>query len=66
MGVIAMPIALPFALISSGGGNNYQYSIFTINRSNGRVGERNITLFSEKDVNYLNEYLKISTLKLVI
>ena len=61
VGVIAMPIALPFALISSGGGNNHQYSIFTINRSNGRVGERNITLFSEKDVNYLNEYLKIST-----
>ena len=30
VGVIAMPIALPFALISSGGGNNHQYSIFTI------------------------------------
>ena len=61
VGLVAMPIALPFALISSGGQKFYQYSILTINSENGRVAQRNLDLYSKKDINYLNQYLKIST-----
>jgi hypothetical protein len=61
IGVIANPIALPLALLSSGGGNNFQYSLLTINKENGRIAQRGITLYSQKDVNYLNDYLKTST-----
>ena len=61
VGAVAMPIALPLALVTSGGGKFYQYSILTINSENGRVAQRNIKLYSEKDVNYLNQYLNIST-----
>ena len=61
VGAVAMPIALPLALVTSGGGKFYQYSILTINSKNGRVAQRNIKLYSEKDVNYLNQYLNIST-----
>ena len=57
----AMSIALPLALLSSGGGKFYQYSIFTINGENGRIAQQTIKLHSEKDVNYLNQYLNIST-----
>ena len=59
--VIANPLSLPLALISSGGGNKYQYSLLTINKENGRIAQRGITLYSQKDVNYLNDYLKTST-----
>ena len=59
--VITNPLSLPLALISSGGGSNFQYSLFTINRENGRIAQRGITLYSQKDVNYLNDYLKTST-----
>ena len=61
VGAVAMPIALPLALVTSGGGKFYQYSILTINSENGRVAQRNIKLYSEKDVNYLNQYLNVST-----
>ena len=59
--VITNPIALPLALLSGGGGNNFQYSLLTINKENGRIAQRGITLYSQKDVNYLNDYLKTST-----
>ena len=58
---VAMPITLPFAFLTSGGGKFYQYSIFTINSENGRVAQRNIKLLYEQDVNSLNQYLNIST-----
>ena len=61
IGVIANPLSLPLALISSGGGNNFQYSLLTLNKENGRIAQRFITLYSQKDVNYLNDYLKTST-----
>ena len=61
VGAVAMPITLPLALVTSGGGKFYQYSIMTINSENGRVAQRNIKLYSEKDVKYLNQYLNIST-----
>jgi len=61
IGVITNPLSLPLALISSGGGNNFQYSLLTLNKENGRIAQRGITLYSQKDVNYLNDYLKTST-----
>ena len=61
IGVITDPLSLPLALISRGGNNNFQYSIFTINKENGRIAQRGITLYSQNDVNYLNDYLKTST-----
>ena len=61
IGVITDPLSIPLALISRGGGNNFQYSLLTINRENGRIAQRFITLYSQKDVNYLNDYLKTST-----
>ena len=61
IGVITDPLSLPLALISRGGSNNFQYSIFTINKENGRIAQRFITLYSQKDINYLNDYLKTST-----
>ena len=61
IGVITNPLSLPLALISRGGGNNFQYSLLTINKENGRIAQRGITLYSQKDVNYLNDYLKTST-----
>ena len=61
IGVITNPLSLPLALISKEGGNNFQYSLLTINKENGRIAERFITLYSQKDVNYLNDYLKTST-----
>ena len=61
VGVISMPVAIPLALVTSGGQKFYQYSILTINGENGRVAQRNIKLYSEKDVNYLNQYLNVST-----
>ncbi len=59
--VIANPISLPLALLSRGGGNTFQYSLLTINKKNGRIAQRGITLYSQEDVNYLNDYLKTST-----
>ena len=61
IGVISNPISLPLALFSSGGDNNFQYSLLTINKENGRIAQRGITLYSQKDVNYLNDYLITST-----
>ncbi len=61
IGVITNPLSLPLALISREGGNNFQYSLLTINKENGRIAQRFITLYSQKDVNYLNDYLKTST-----
>ena len=61
IGVISNPISLPLALFSSGGDSNFQYSLLTINKENGRIAQRGITLYSQKDVNYLNDYLKTST-----
>ena len=61
IGVITNPLSLPIALISKEGGNNFQYSLLTINKENGRIAQRFITLYSQKDVNYLNDYLKTST-----
>ena len=60
IGVISNPLSLPLSLISEGG-NNFQYSLLTINKENGRIAQRFITLYSQKDVNYLNDYLKTST-----
>ena len=59
--VITNPLSLPLALVSKRERNNYQYSLFTINKTNGRIAQRGITLYSQKDVNYLNDYLKTST-----
>ena len=61
IGVITNPLSLPISLISKEGGNNFQYSLLTINKENGRIAQRFITLYSQKDVNYLNDYLKTST-----
>ena len=61
IGVITNPLSLPLSLISKEGGNNFQYSLLTINKENGRIAQRFITLYSQKDVNYLNDYLKTST-----
>lgn len=61
IGVITDPLSLPLSLISRGGGNNFQYSLVTFNKENGRTAQRFITLYSQKDVNYLNDYLKTST-----
>ena len=61
IGVITNPLSLPLSLISKEGGNNFQYSLLTINKENGRIAQRGITLYSQKDVNYLNDYLKTST-----
>ena len=61
IGVITNPLSLPLSLISKDGGNNFQYSLLTINKENGRIAQRFITLYSQKDVNYLNDYLKTST-----
>ena len=60
IGVISNPLSLPLSLFSKGG-NNFQYSLLTINKENGRISQRFITLYSQKDVNYLNDYLKTST-----
>ena len=59
--VIANPISLPLSILSRGGGNTFQYSLLTINKENGRIAQRGITLYSQEDVNYLNDYLKTST-----
>ena len=61
IGVISNPLSLPLSLISKEGGNNFQYSLLNINKENGRISQRFITLYSQKDVNYLNDYLKTST-----
>ena len=61
IGVITNPLSLPLALISREGGNNFQYSLLTLNKENGRIAQRGITLYSQKDVNYLNDYLKTAT-----
>ena len=61
IGLITDPLSLPLSLISKGGGNNFQYSLLTINKENARISQRFITLYSQKDVNYLNDYLKTST-----
>ena len=61
IGVITNPLSLPLSLISKEGGNNFQYSLLTMNKENGRIAQRFITLYSQKDVNYLNDYLKTST-----
>ena len=60
IGVITNPLSLPLSLISKDG-NNFQYSLLTISKENGRISQRFITLYSQKDVNYLNDYLKTST-----
>ena len=60
IGVITNPLSLPLALISKGG-DNFQYSLLTLNNENGRIAQRGITLYSQQDVNYLNDYLKTST-----
>ena len=61
IGVIANTLSSPLSIISRGGGNNFQYSLLTINKKNGRIAQRGITLYSQKDVNYLNDYLITST-----
>ena len=61
IGVISNPLSLPLSLVSKEGGNNFQYSLLTINKENGRIAQRFIILYSQKDVNYLNDYLKTST-----
>ena len=33
----------------------------TINKENGRIAQRGITLYSQEDVDYLNNYLKTAT-----
>ena len=59
--VITNPISLPLSILSKGGGSTFQYSILTMNKENGRIAQRGITLYSQKDVNYLNDFLKTST-----
>ena len=61
IGAITNPISLPLAIFSKGGNKNFQYSILSINSENGRIFQRGITLYSQKDVNYLNDYLRLST-----
>ena len=61
IGVITNPLSLPLSIISKEGGNNFQYSLLTMNKENGRIAQRFITLYSQKDVHYFNDYLKTST-----
>ena len=61
IGAITNPISLPLSIFSKGTRDTFQYSIFTINNENGRIAQRGIILYSQKDVNYLNDYLKKST-----
>lgn len=61
IGAITNPISLPLSIFSKGNRKNFQYSILTINKENGRIAQRFITLYSQKDVNYLNDYLRLST-----
>ena len=55
------PFAIPVALLSSGGQRLWQYSIVSINPENGRLAQRIMTLYSEKDVRYANDYLHLAT-----
>lgn len=59
--IITNPISLPLSIFSNGNSNNFQYSLLTINKNNGRIAQRGITLYSQNDVNYLDQYLKTST-----
>ena len=52
IGVITNPLSLPLALISKGG-DNFQYSLLTLNNENGRIAQRGITLYSQQDVDYI-------------
>ena len=55
------PFALPMAFLSSGGGQLWHYSLVSINPENGRLVQRIMSFYSEKDVRYINEYLKLAT-----
>ena len=61
VGAITNPLSIPLSVFSKGGRNTFQYSIYTLNNKNGRISHRAITLLSQADVNYLNNYLKKST-----
>ena len=61
IGAITNPISLPLSIFSKGNRKNFQYSILTINRENGRIAQRGINLYSQKDIKYLNDYLNLST-----
>ena len=61
IGAITNPISLPLSIFSKGNRKNFQYSILTINKGNGRITQRGINLYSEKDIKYLNDYLNLST-----
>ena len=58
---VTNPISIPLSIIRGGSKDTFQYSILTLNKKNGRVAQRNITLYSQEDVNYLNQYLNLST-----
>lgn len=55
------PFAIPIALLSSGGQRLWHYSIVSINPENGRLAQRVVTMASEKDVKYANDYLQLAT-----
>ena len=61
IGAITNPISLPLSIFSKGNRKNFQYSILTINKENGRIAQRGINLYSQKDIKYLNDYLNLST-----
>ena len=48
IGLITDPLSLPLSLISKGGGNNFQYSLLTINKVNARISQRFITYIVKK------------------
>ncbi len=60
IGAITNPISLPLSVISKKG-DIFQYYILSLNKENGRVSQRTISLYSQKDVNYLNQYLNLAT-----
>ena len=55
------PFAIPVALLSSGGQRQWNYSIVSINPENGRLAQRVVTMASEKDVKYANDFLQLAT-----
>ena len=52
---------MPLSIFSKGNRKNFQYSILILNKENGRIAQRGINLYSQKDVKYLNDYLNFST-----
>ncbi|MCB4407939.1 hypothetical protein [Synechococcus sp. MU1642] len=58
---LAAPLMLPIALLTSGSSStSYSYTLLEMNER-ARVVPRLITLFSEKDVQYFNDFLAAST-----